>query len=123
MAEDYPHQRRFPRIPSSYIVLVRKVGEEDIEELAKTRSLSLGGCSFRSDEPLGEGAGLELVISLALRPLSIPARVAWEHPHDDGGFEVGVEFLKLDHDERKVLEHFFNRDLREMHGVDESETD
>ena len=119
MAEDHPHRRRFPRIPSSYIVLVRKVGEEEIEELAKTRSLSLGGCSFRSEEPLGAGAGLELVISLALRPLSIPARVVWEHPRDDGGFEVGGEFLKLDHDEQKVLKHFFNQDLRDLQDIDE----
>lgn len=119
MAEDLPNRRRYPRIPSSYILLVRKVGKEAIEQLAKTRSLSLGGCSFRSEESLGEGATLELVISLSLLPLSIPSRVVWERPRADGGFEVGVAFLKLDVDDREILERFFNRDLNDMQGVDE----
>ena len=116
MTDDSPNRRRFPRIPSGYTVLVREVGGEHLEELAKIRSLGLGGCSFISDEPLEEGVALELVISLDLRPVSVPARVVWTHP-GAGGLEIGVEFLSLDHDERTILEDFFNQDLREPEEV------
>ncbi len=112
MTDDSPKRRRFPRIPSGYTVLIEKVGGEHLEELAKTRSLGLGGCSFVSEEPLAEGMVLELVISLGLRPVSVPARVVWIRPGAAEGVEAGVEFLSLGHDERTILEDFFNTDLR-----------
>lgn len=102
------NRRRFPRIPSRYSMLVTSVGGEVQEEIASTRSLSLGGCGFRSTASLGEGAALELLISLKLRPLSVPGRVVWESPRRDGAFDVGVEFTSLGHDERLILEQHFN---------------
>ncbi len=113
MTDDSPNRRRFPRIPSGYTVLVNEVGGEHLEELAKIRSLGLGGCSFTSEEPLAAGMLLELVISIGLRPVSVPARVVWTRPGGEQGDEVGVEFLSLAHDERTILEDFFNTDLRE----------
>jgi hypothetical protein len=112
MAEEKGRQRRFPRLPSHYTVLVQKIGDSQLEELAQTHSLSLGGCGFWFDQALGEGTVLELVIGLDLHPLSIPARVVYQHPADRDGFEIGAEFLSLGADERRILERLFNQDVR-----------
>jgi hypothetical protein len=97
-------RRRFPRIPSANAVLVKKVGEEGLEGFAKTRTIGMGGCGFRSEERLEPGSVLELLISVSRSVLRSKARVVYEKCLDDGAWEVGVEFLELDPEDRKVLE-------------------
>jgi hypothetical protein len=99
-------QRRFPRIVAEHAVMVTKLGDETVEEFAKTRDLGLGGCMFLSDEPLGPGSVIRLLISLAGQVVPTVARVVYEHA-SDRRFEIGVEFLHLDPTDRALLESFF----------------
>jgi hypothetical protein len=103
VADEDPKQRRFPRIVAEHAVMVTKVGAETLEEFAKTRDLALGGCMFLSDEPLGKGSVIELLISLSGRVVRTTARVVYENA-SGRRFEVGVEFLRLDPVDRELLQ-------------------
>ncbi len=110
MAEDRTQKRLYPRIPAQNALLVKKLGEEVLEGFAPASTLSLGGCSFLSDEPLGVGSALELSIAIERRVVSTTARVVHEHRVDDGRFEVGVAFLDLAAEEQEILEKLFEED-------------
>jgi PilZ domain len=83
--------------------MVTRAGPETLEAFAKTRDLGLGGCMFLSDEPVGTGSVIELLISLSGRVVRTTARVVYENP-SDRRFEVGVEFLRLDSADREALQ-------------------
>lgn len=102
------NQRRFPRIPAEHAVLVKPLGLEADEAFAKTRVLGLGGCMFVQDEPLGEGAAIELLISIRGQVIKTTARVVYEQPHPGGGVEIGCEFLFVSDKDRQVLEATFS---------------
>jgi PilZ domain len=104
MAEDPREQRRFPRVPTQKAVLVKRVGDEASEALAKTRTVSSGGCMFVHHEPLGVGTAVELLISLPSRVIKAQGRVVWETVAHDGAVEVGVEFLDVSAKDRRALE-------------------
>lgn len=106
MANEFQRQRRFPRIAAEHTVLVTKTGAETHEELSRTRDLGLGGCMFLSDEPLGEGSVIEVLISIGQRVVPTTARVVYEHP-GERRFEIGVEFLRLDPADQQFLQSFF----------------
>ena len=98
-------QRRFPRIPSANTVLLAQVDGAQVDHFARTRTVGLGGCSFRYPEPLVAGAIVELMI--AVRPVAIKtlARVVYQNAAPDGeGFDVGVEFLALEPEHRRTLQ-------------------
>ncbi|HET7711762.1 MAG TPA: PilZ domain-containing protein [Thermoanaerobaculia bacterium] len=110
MAEIPESRRRYPRIASHHTVLVKKLGgEEELEEFAQTTNLAVGGCSFITDEPLGDNAALELLIAVDQQVLRARGRVAFERPADDGRTEVGVEFVWLDPQGAELIERVFER--------------
>ena len=109
MADELPKHRRFPRIAAEHAVLVSKAGAGALEEFAKTRNLGLGGCMFLSDEPLGQGSVVEILISLAGRVVPAAGRVVYERASDHR-FEIGVEFLRLERADREFLQSFFDAD-------------
>ena len=104
MSDDYATKRRFPRIPSENAVLVKKTGPEESEGFAKTQVVGGGGCMFLSDESIGVGSRVELLISVHGRVIRARARVVYEIPRDDGQREVGVEFTDIGADDRGVIE-------------------
>ena len=110
MDEEFPVERRFPRIPSHHSVLVKRLDPvRPTEELALTEVVGLGGFMFMSDEPLGEGSRLEVLISLEGRVLKTVSRVAYERPGPEGKFEVGVEFLEIPEADRDALSIILER--------------
>lgn len=96
-------QRRFPRVPSENAVLVKKIGDDSSEALAKTRVLGGGGCMFVHGVPLGVGSTVEMLISMPRQVLRVRARVVYELPARPGGVEVGVEFVDVAEGDREVL--------------------
>ena len=102
MPDPEQDNRRFPRMPSANVALVKSLSAEGSEDFAKTRSMGLGGCGLHSREPLGVGTPLELLISVEQRVVSVRGRVVYEHPEADG-WEAGVEFLDLDPDAREAI--------------------
>ncbi len=104
MTDTPREQRKFPRIPAEKTLLVKKIGDEASESLAKTRTVGGGGCMFVHHEPLGVGSGVELLISLGGRVLKAHGRVVWEVVTEPGRVEVGVEFIAISPKDRKALE-------------------
>ena len=104
MPEKIMLPRRFPRVPAENALLVKKMGEEGSELLAKTRSVSSGGCMFVYHEPVGVGTAIELLISLPGRVIKAQGRVVWESVSAPGKVEVGVEFLRIAAEDRRALE-------------------
>ena len=109
MREDRTAKRRYPRIPSENAVLVKRLTAEQIEGFAKTRVVGLGGCMFVSDEALGVGAGLEILISVRGRVAKAVGKVVYELPTEDAHREVGVEFVELPEADREVIESLFRQ--------------
>jgi hypothetical protein len=85
-------------------VLVKKIGDEESEALAKTRVLGGGGCMFLHETTLGVGSAIELLISLRGRVIKALGQVVWEAPATGGGVEVGVEFINVPAEDRQVLD-------------------
>ena len=104
--------RRFPRVHSEHSALVRLLGGQPssaIEEFARTRVVGLGGCMFLSEQPLGFGSLLEVLIAMEGRVLRTDARVVYEIPREDLRHEVGVEFLRVSPGDRVLLEDLVAR--------------
>ena len=102
--------RRFPRISAQHAVLVKRLGEVEVEELAATRSLGLGGCGFISDEPLGVGSIVEVLISVRREVVRTKAKVAYEIAEPEGKCEIGLEFLDLEDVDRDRIVQLFESD-------------
>ena len=110
MDEEFPIERRFPRIPSHHAVLVKRLDPvRPTEELALTEVVGLGGFMFLSEESLGVGSLLEVLISLEGRVLKTVSRVVYEHPGPEGKLEVGVEFLEIPEADREALSVILER--------------
>jgi len=95
VSDEHSRRRRFPRIATQHVALVRSVGAPDAEGFAKTRSLGLGGCGFVTDAELAVDDEVELLLSLAGRAISARARVVYILPAN-GRQEAGVEFVDID---------------------------
>jgi hypothetical protein len=106
MPMTYP-TRRFPRIRSENAILVKKLGPEDHEGFAKTRTLSPGGCSFVNSQSMGEGSVIELLMHVHGQVIRAVGRVIYESAQEDGTFEIGVEFGSLGTEDRAILERLF----------------
>ena len=58
-----------------------------------THDISVGGLALRSNVAVAPGADVDIRIACVRPAFEAHARVAWCHPHDKDGFEVGVTFL------------------------------
>lgn len=107
MEEHYEIKRRFPRVPSENAVMVTKLAADRVEGFTKTRVVGLGGCLLVSDEPLGVGSLLEILISVRGRVAKSVGRVVYEIPKAARELEVGVEFLDIEEHDREVIQGLF----------------
>lgn len=113
---DSERRRRYPRVPSKNSVLVKKLSEttHGVEGFAKTRVVGLGGCMFVSDESLGVGSFLDLLISVKGTVAKAMAKVVYEIPKEvEGNFEVGAEFIHICETDRRLLETLWDGTSRE----------
>ncbi len=107
MKENPLKQRRYPRIPSSYRLLVQKIDENKIPKFSTARVIGLGGCMFTTDHSLGDGATLLLTILVEHNVVEVKARVVYELAKGEHEFEVGVEFLEVAPMDKAILETLF----------------
>src|ERR1043166_7462201 len=107
-AEEFSSRRRFPRIASHHSVLLKRLGDE-LEGFAQTRTIALGGGSVVSDELVGVGSTLELLIAAEGGVITARGRVIYENALDDGRFDLGIEFGDLsDEDASRIQQVFEN---------------
>ncbi len=91
-------------------MLVTRLGDTVLEEFAATKTLGLGGCCFVSNESVGAGSILEMLISVDQKVVKPKARVIYENQLESERFEVGVEFLDLAEGDKEVLQNLFDQD-------------
>jgi hypothetical protein len=97
-------RRRFPRVSSDNAVLVMRQGDGGREHFGKLHSLGAGGCGFTTEERLGVGATLGLLIAFPQGTARAGARVVYERPSvRSPGVEVGVEFTSLSVNDRALI--------------------
>lgn len=99
--------RRYPRIASSHTVLVTAVEGERLDRFVKTHTVGLGGCGITSSQSLGIGAVVELMISVRPRAFRAEGRVVYQTALPNGEFDVGIEFLDIVDEDRKILSGLF----------------
>jgi hypothetical protein len=58
-----------------------------------THDISVGGLALCSRVAVAPGADVDIRIAYVQPAFEAHARVAWCHPHDEEGFELGVTFL------------------------------
>ena len=80
-------------------VFVEVLAERGPQGFSRTRTLGEGGCSFKSPQNLGYLSLMKLAISVQGKVVSADGRVVYERPQD-GGYEVGIEFLRLAPEDR-----------------------
>ena len=111
MGQQYPQgTRRYDRAPAEHQVRIRVRSDRQPDRVSRTRIISPGGCMLVSEDPLGPGSLLELIISLDDHLLLTEARVAWEKP-GPGEHQVGIEFLRIHPKDRELLTRLVARKL------------
>jgi len=103
----YPTKRRYPRRPIRGAALVRCDRVPVAEGFTRTRVVGLGGCGFESDELLGVGRFVELVLRLERHTIRALGRIVYERPLEPGRYEVGVEFLRIPEEHRAAIRELF----------------
>jgi hypothetical protein len=58
-----------------------------------THDISVGGLALRSGVAIAPGADIGIRIAFVQPAFEAHARVAWCHPHEPEGYELGVTFL------------------------------
>ncbi len=116
MAQAAREQRRFPRIPSRFHVLVRREDNWDDETFTRTEDVGLGGCLFSHPKRFEAGDRLFMAIAVRERIVEVGARVVYVLAREDGGFDTGVEFTHFRPADRPVLAELFV-DLETRPGV------
>ncbi|NOY45281.1 MAG: PilZ domain-containing protein [Deltaproteobacteria bacterium] len=107
MSTVYPTKRRYPRRPIRGAALVRCDRVPVAEGFTRTRVVGLGGCGFESDELLGVGRFVELVLRLERHTIRALGRIVYERPLEPGRYEVGVEFLRIPEEHRAAIRELF----------------
>ncbi len=99
--------RRFPRFNAEVVVLISRPSLQSGEGFGKTRLVGLGGCCFVVPESLGVGSTLDLSMSIASRVITAVAQVVYEN-QAERGVEIGVEFVRLDPNDRQFLRRYLD---------------
>jgi hypothetical protein len=98
--------RRYPRMVAEYVVAIRPLlpdGAEGPQQLAKTRTLGLGGLMFESDRPLEQGQTLRLEIVVGEATVRATGVVVYVDRRPDGAWQNGVQFTAITEDDRDAL--------------------
>ena len=102
MPQSPAERRRYPRFPLDTALLL-KVGSNGPEVRAQTLEISAGGCKLVHESSVGVGSIVDLLISAGGLPIRALGRVIYEQPLRGARFQVGVEFLRLDPEDREAL--------------------
>jgi len=103
MAQGHLRKRRFPRLRVEQPLFIEVLEERGPQGFSRTCSLGEGGCSFRSEEDIGYLSLMKVCISLAGHVVTADGRAVYQLPQDSGGYEVGVEFLRVSSEDRQHI--------------------
>lgn len=105
---DHPNSRRHPRFA---VQLAAEVQDGDETLTVVTKDMSRGGICVICPKLLPSGSEIQLSLSLVLgaakfsESLQLSGRVVWCTPVDRG-FQVGIAFIRLDHEKVGYLDMY-----------------
>lgn len=106
MTSNLSRTRKFPRMNAEFVVAYRHLGTEETAKspnLAKTRSIGLGGMMFETEAPLILGDKYLIEVMVGDRTIKAPATVVYVEKGKSGLFQNGVEFTEITDDDRDYL--------------------
>lgn len=109
---DIADKRRFPRLDSSHLISFTHFDESDTPDdvgMGKTLDLSEGGVMIQTHRPFPINTGLEMVIALEERMITVRGRVVHVRQVEEDLYDVGVCFTEIDDAEKKSLMQFFRK--------------
>ena len=98
--------RRYPRMVAEYVVALRRLlpdGTTGPQQLAKTRTLGLGGLMFESEQPLEHGELLRLEIVVGETTVHATGIVVYADRAPGGNWQNGVQFTEITEEDRDAL--------------------
>jgi hypothetical protein len=93
-------KRRFARLRVDQPLFVEVLEERGAQGFSRTRTIAEGGCSFKSPHDIGYLSLMKISISLSGHVVIADGRAVYQLPQNDGGYEVGVEFLRVSSEDR-----------------------
>ena len=116
----YGNTRQYVRIPAAWPIKCQPQTVEDKTQVSSTRDVSAGGFRviMREMLPVGSRLRVEIHVPPLNRSIQIEGRVVRCLP-TQGGFDLGIQFLKIDPPDRtqlnEAIERLLPRHLRETH--------
>lgn len=118
-------RRRDPRL-DAVVVTYSYADKNDIGRMCVTKNISAGGICFTVDQKIDVNTELFLKIHLPQQKSSIiesKGRVVWSHSMAFGpdkivyrnlGYDLGVEFIEMDDDDRQRISQYVLDHLKEI---------
>ena len=100
-------RRRFKRIPLSFEVRCRPVGEfSELWRAVRALDISASGIQVRGEEPFEFWTKMDirLLIPGLREPLELHGRVVWNKTLPSGMTEAGMEFVDVSPEQQKQLD-------------------
>jgi hypothetical protein len=76
---------------------------EGAPQLARTRSLGLGGLMFERDHPLERGTSVRLELAVGECTVRAVGVVVYADRRHGGGWQIGVQFTEISEGDRDAL--------------------
>lgn len=98
-------KRVFTRLKTHHLIKYRVLSSRE-KTLSFVRNISAGGVLFYSEEELPLDSTLEMKINIPpnTEPVNVIAKVVRSHPLKKvGGYEVGVEFVHIEEEDRELI--------------------
>jgi c-di-GMP-binding flagellar brake protein YcgR len=105
-------KRQFPRLDSSHLISYTHFDKTDHPDgvgMAKTLDLSQGGVTIQINRFFPVDSGLEMVIALEERLISVRGKVVHVREIEKDLYEVGICFTLINDADRKSLVEFFKK--------------
>ena len=103
-------RRRFYRLPSRVVAVVRVPGVEGSTVYTRTASLALGGCGVRSEKAIGVGTEIEVDFEGEFGVVTLRGTIAYEESLPRGIYKIGIEFIDVTSAQRQALSHLIEND-------------
>lgn len=103
-------RRRYFRLPSRVVAMVRIPGSGKPPVYTRTASVALGGCGLRADCGFEPGQEVQIDFEGEYGVVTVQGCIAYSEPLPRGIYKIGVEFVDVSPDQRQALSHLIEHD-------------
>jgi c-di-GMP-binding flagellar brake protein YcgR len=109
-------RRQHPRVDSINLVSLGSLEEDTPVGVARTLMISQGGALLEMAKPYPIHTVFQLDLALGAKVLSIQAEVRHIQARDDQTYRVGIRFIRLEPQDRELLERHLEAKLSDLDG-------